>query len=372
MSATNPGLEALRSFSAEDYEHFAQFDNVVDETLKDASRALPADFYDNLRTGILRSLVAVAGGTRLRVRLVVDTNILLMDAFRVARGVPSTTGRLLESRFVELVAPSEIRAEARSHVVRDLPKGASLKAAQVHLEMLLSRLVILEGLSAEAYRRAAAQMTRRDPKDTPFLAVVIETGAEGVVSRDKKAFESLEGVKRWELRELSELVYVYESGTLALAVGATATDGLLRLAAALLRVVAAAVFEALQVIAAIIVGLAEGTTEALSRVPSWAWVALGLGLLGVLIGALLHEGFRDWLAGGISKVTDFLRTVGKAVVGALTALAGAIHDLLAWIWEVVVPLALIAGKLTVVAMGALFRRIILLIEECNRVAVSGT
>ena len=146
----NPALDLLERFETEDIEFFQQFDTIADDAVVRASRDMPADFYDELRTGILASLMSVIGGGRLTVTLVIDTNIIVGDAFRVAKGKPSTTERLMSSRFVGSVSPRDITREAREQVVKDLPKGASLEAAKMQAERLLSQIHVISGPSRSA------------------------------------------------------------------------------------------------------------------------------------------------------------------------------------------------------------------------------
>lgn len=364
--ATNPAVELLERFEAEDIEFFRQFDDAADDAVKKASRDLPAEYYEKLRHGILSSLMSVIGGGRLTVTLVIDTNIVVADAFRVAQGKQSTTERLMASRFVKLVAPRDIRVEAREKVVKKLPKGASLEVARKHLEALLAKIEIAAGVSAEALRRARASLADRDPEDAPFLAVLIHSQGEGIVSRDREAFDSLEGVKRWELKEMADLITVYESGTLALGIGAATSEALLELLSPVFTAVTGALLDAFSVFANIIVGLATGAAEALSHVPQWAWVVLGVVGAAVVIAALLNEDFREWLFAGFSSIGEVLYKSAKAIIDAAQTIARAVHDFLVWLWELIRPYIVAAGKAALVSAGVLYRRIFLLIDECNR------
>ena len=362
----NPGVELLERFEAEDVEFFRQFDDSADEVVRKISRELPPEYYENLRSGILSTLISVIGGGRVTVTLVVDTNIVVADAFRVAQGKPSSTARVMSSRFVKLVAPRDIASEAREKVIKKLPKGAALDIAKSHVEVLLRQIEVVDGASIEALQLARQKLADRDLDDVPFLAVLIDSEGEGIVSRDREAFESLEGIKRWELKEMADLVTVYESGTLALGVGAATSEALLALLSTVFTVVARAILEAFEIFAAIIVGVATGAAEALSRVPQWAWVVLGVVGAAVVIAAILNEDFREWLFAGLDSIGEILYKSAKAIIGAASTLIGAIHDFLVWVWETIRPYVLAAGKAALVGAGVLYRRISLLIDESTR------
>lgn len=368
----NPAIELLEKLQAEDIDFFKQFDEVADDAVARVSRQLPADFYEDVREGMLASLMSVIGGGRLRVTLVMDSCIVVADAFRVAQGKPSTTERLMASRFVRLVAPRDISREVRDQVVKDLPKNASLEIARLHVERLLSRIEVASDASVEALRTARAKLASRDPGDVPFLAVLIDSEGEGIVSRDKKAFDSLEGVRRWELREMAELVTVYESGTLALGIGATTGEALLDLGSKLLTTVARAIVEAFTIFANIIIGLASGAAEALAKVPPWAWVVLGVVGGAVAIAAILNEDFREWLWSGLTSIGQILYKAARTILEAVVALVRAVYAVLTALWELVRSAVLALGKASLVGAGVLLRRITLLIDECTQAVESAS
>lgn len=365
--APNVGLTYLERLGAGDLEFFKAFDQSADEAIRAASRELPAEVYQELRSGLLSGLTSVIGGGRLTVTLVIDSNILVADAFRVASGKPSSTDRLLASPFVRLVAPSDIVEEARTQVVEDLPKKASLEKAREHVEHLLSRVQVVENLPSIALESARQRLADRDTEDAPFLAMLIEAEGEGIISRDKEAFESLEGVKRWELREFADLVTAYESGTLALAIGAATTEAALELMAAVGNAVLAALMEAFSVFAGVVTALVKGTADALSRVPAWAWAVLAAVGGAVLVGAIFSKEFREWLLEGLSSIGDILLKAASTIIDAAKTIVRALHDLLVWLWDILGPAIIAAGKGAIVAIGVLLRRITLLIEECTKV-----
>ena len=173
--------------------------------------------------------------------------------------------------------------------------------------------------------RAREKLADRDIGDAPFLAVLIDSEGEGIVSRDREAFDSLEGVKRWELRDLAHLVDVYESGTLALGISAVTAEALLDLLSGLLTLVARAILEAFSIFASIIVGLATGAADALARVPPWAWAVLGVVAAAVALAAILNEDFREWLLSGLASIGEVLLEAARAIIGAAVALIRAVH-----------------------------------------------
>jgi hypothetical protein len=169
---------------------------------------------------------------------------------------------------------------------------------------------------------------------------------------------------------LADLVTTYESGTLTLGISAVTAEALLDVGTKVFTVIAKAIVEAFSVFASIIVGLATGAADALARVPTWAWVVLGVVGGAVAIAALLNEDFRDWLLTGLTSIGQILYKAARTIIEAAVALARAVHAFIVALWELVRPAALTAGKASLVAAGTLLRRISLLIDECTR-AVDG-
>ncbi len=165
---------------------------------------------------------------------------------------------------------------------------------------------------------------------------------------------------------MAELVTVYESGTLALGVGAVTGEALLDLGTKLFTAVAKAIVEAFTIFANIIIGLASGAAEALAKVPAWAWVVLGVVGGAVAIAAILDEDFREWLLSGLTSIGQILYKAARTIIEAAEALVRAIYAALVAFWELVRPAAVTLGKASLVGAGVLLRRITMLIDECTQ------
>jgi hypothetical protein len=111
----------------------------VREGLRRIARELPPGFHEEMRQALLEVTFRANGfhKSALRVKLLIDSNIIIAEAFRVAKGKPSTTERVLSSPFVEVFAPRLVWEEVEREIRKDLPKGASLERALAHAKRLL-------------------------------------------------------------------------------------------------------------------------------------------------------------------------------------------------------------------------------------------
>jgi predicted nucleic acid-binding protein len=320
----------------------------VRDGLEKFARELPPGFHEEMRQGLLEVIIEANGVKRspLKVRLVIDSNIIIAEAFRVGKGIPSTTERVLRSPFVEVYAPRIVWEEVEHVVRRDLPKGASLERALAHAHVLLGLVKDVSQVASWALERARAAIAAHSPEDVPVLAVAIESGADAVVSRDRRAFDAQREAKRWDFGKGVEVISSYETGSLSLAIaGVTAellSEALQRLGVWL----AAALEELLEIAAAFLGGLAAGLANAISRIPEWAvWVILGAGAVAALA-FIFHEGFRNWALDGLAKLGEALKPIVAALVESSKRLWAAVRVVLIVAWNLVVfvtPFIMAAG-----------------------------
>jgi len=341
----------LKDILEENWDRFAGLKLQAENGLKLLSRELPPDFYETLREELLRLFFRTKSGAKLKVRLVVDANIIIRDAFRVAKGLLSTTERFLSSSFVEMIAPPNIVQEVDNEIRRDLPHGASLETALSHAKSLLAKVRLTEA-KYEAYQSAMdliwSRVGKKSPSDVYFLGLAIETEADALLSGDKKAFEGLPHTRRWETGKAVQVMQTYETGTLTIFLAGVGFELSFKMFQRLVVLSLTALEDAAQVMASLVGLLAKGSLEALSSLPSWSF-AIILGAVGaILILALINKEFRDAFQGVLTKVIDGVNGLVHALFGSLEYFWAALRTILILIWNfaaptVVPPLIIIAG-----------------------------
>lgn len=360
----------LAEFRAANWEAFAGFEQSFERRFTQYSRSLPSRFYksirDDLNTIFGKSAGLLASGQivpNFRFKVVVDSNIIIQDSLAVAGGKPSTTNRILASPFVKVLAPSSIREECiRIIRARSKRRGVSTEVALHHAETLLRRIELVDPKEDPFVRKARDLIGSHSPEDVSFLAVALEFQTTAVVSRDKVAFDAQTVTRRWELRNLVESVVTFESGSLSVVLVGTGATVLLRALQTVVVAIAGAVFELLTLALRALAALVEGALDALARVPAWGWLAVAVVLVGVGIYAAQHPEFRDKVSEGIAALTEGIRKLGSAIVQAGAALLQGLHEVLVFLWNLLLPVT----AATVIVAGVLLRRMNALMTEATR------
>lgn len=360
----------LNEFRDANWPIFQEFESEFDRALAAYSRRLPPGFYRSIRKGLaeafgesVRTQPNVGSGFSFRFKVVIDTNIVVQDALAVAAGKQSTTERILASQFVTLVAPPEIREETERIIrARAKRKGLPVDAALNHARLLLTRVTVVEPREIPFLETARRAIGAHSPEDVTFLAVAIESGAVGIVSRDQAAFDKQSLVKRWDVRDLVGSVVTYETGALSAVIAGTGAKALLAALQGIIIAIAGALVELIGIAIQTLAALVQGAIDAIARIPAWGWVAVAAVLIGVGIYAATHPEFGDRVSQGIATLLNGVQTVGAAIVQACVALASAIHDLLVWLWNLLLPVTA-AG---VVVAGVFIKRMLALMREAQR------
>jgi hypothetical protein len=322
-----------------DYFGYGELESSAESTLTQLSRKLPPSYYGQIRSKLLEIMILTGLSGRLMAKTVIDSCIVVSDALRVASGKPSSTERILSSKFSEVLAPGDIRGEVERNIRASLEEGPALEVMR------------------------ARQLLADHQKDAPFLAVYFETEADAVVTHEKGTFEK-SGVEKWSLEKYVDVVVAFESGSLALVIAGTVIEGVTEAFLTLLVTLLQALADVIDAILAIAQALLAKSVDALYKLPDWVLaVLLGVGICAVLAYAY-HEGFRNWVDTGAAELR---RKLGAFITG-LAAFAQDVwkfvRELLILLWNTMLP---VTGALVVVG-GVLIRRIDRLLITYQRMA----
>jgi len=363
MTAKEP--VSIDDIMAESWDKFSTLHDKAETALKALSRELPPDLYESLKVELLGLIFPKGHATKLSVRLVIDTNIIIRDSFRVGKGKPSTTERILSSPFVELLAPPNIFEEVRETIQKDLPPGASQERALGHAMSILSKVKIATTKYAayeEAKKLIWPRVATSSPTDVHFLGLAIQTEADAVVSFDKKAFDHLPEMKRWELSKTVQVVQTYEAGTLSLFLVGMGFDLSSKMFQQLLVLVLKGLEEVVQIVVALTGLLVKGTIDALSYLPRWAW-AIVLGAVGVvLVLAIINHEFQTAFTETIAKVLDEIKIIFKGLFEALEYFWVAIKEILIMILNLTAPVVVPS---MIVITGVIFKTLAGLLRQAH-------
>ena len=357
----SPKREHLSDFMAENWGALAAYSGAAGRELDRVSRAIPASFYNGIFQSMNDFLNNRIGKGGIKIRLVIDSNIIVADAFRVAKGLGSSTARIFESEFIEPFAPPQIVDEVKETIEKDLPAQYPKHVAHAHAKQLLDRVKIVEPTSSLARAIAQARLETRDPDDQMFLALALESDAEAVVSRDKTAFDGQVGVSRWEMRKVATTVVSYEAGSLALVVTGAALEGIAKVVELVIVGLIRIVLEVASGIAKAVVAGIESLANAVAANPGLFLGGLLVAVVGVAIGAAISPEFKEFLGDSVEAIVSTVSAAAKALVAWLVKFARAVHAFLVWVWNVTLP----ATAILVASAGVLLGKILALADEVS-------
>jgi len=331
---------SIEDIIAENLGKFSSMHVRAEHALRNLSLELPPDFYESLKEELLELLLPKGQGRRIKLRLVIDTTVIIHDSFRVAKGKPSTTERFLSSAFVEMMAPPNIIDEVATQIRKDLPPGASLEKALSHARSLISRIKIASA-KYEAYEEArrliGSRIAGASQGDLYFLGLAIGTDTDAIVSSDKKAFDNLPRTRRWEVGKTVQIVQTFETGTLSLFIAGIGLDVSSKIFLQTLTLLFRGVAEVMQIVVAVTSTLVGKTLDTMSSLPKWAWALIVGALASVLIFALVNEDFQTKVTETVSKALSAFSTMFSNILEWVDYLWRGLREILILIWNFAAP-----------------------------------
>jgi predicted nucleic acid-binding protein len=239
-----------------------------------------------------------------------------------------------------MMAPPNILDEVSTKLREKLPRGASLEKALSHAKSLLSRVKIAT-VKYEAYEEAkrliGSRIANSSQGDLYFLGLAIEMEAEALVSSDKKAFDNLQTMRRWELSKTAQVVQTFESGTLTLFIAGVGLEASSRLFLQTMAFLLRGIVEVMQIIVSFTGMIAGRTLEAISSLPKWAWALILGALASVLILALVNEDLQEEVKETVSKALNAIWTMFLTLLEAVEYLWRGIKEILIIVWNTAAP-----------------------------------
>ncbi|HEV2165611.1 MAG TPA: hypothetical protein VGS23_01330, partial [Thermoplasmata archaeon] len=179
---------------------------------------------------------------------------------------------------------------------------------------------------------------------------------------DRRSIGAQSTVPAWRLGKGMSVVSAFETGSIALGIGAVTVELALR---ALEKVVVAfglALAGVIAIVVNFLASAASGIASAVASAPGWAQALLLAAFVGVGLLLIFSESFREKVVTGASRLMEVLAPYIERIVAAFKAIVQAISSALAWVWNAVI---LPVGAAAYVAGGVMLRSILELIELCE-------
>src|SRR5208283_1250836 len=140
LERTVPDQPTLTDLLNENWPAFRECKPAADEWLRETARGMPPKFHGDLRKALLSTFLDQVIEERrepLQLHLVIDSGIIVTDAFGVGRGFNSTTPRLLQSPFVKVYAPAKAWEEVPRKIREKHPENVDVQLALRQGELVL-------------------------------------------------------------------------------------------------------------------------------------------------------------------------------------------------------------------------------------------
>jgi len=311
-------IPQISDILTENSAELRRFRDEFDRNYRATVRMFPSDFIQKIRSFLLNALSSVLSNKQLKLKITIDTNIIVQDSIRLANGKASSTSMLLNSPYIDVFAPPNIEGEVIK-TLKDKFKNnsAKLNLAISHAKFILSKIKIVPLFSSKAINLASSALSNVDKKDVPFLAVAIETRSEAILSHDKKAFGTEQFVRRWSIEDFANIVLSYHEGTLAIVVMSETFELMLKVFAGLIAIISNMIRQIISYMTNFLKAIISGSLDILSKLPKWFLWFLILIIGGVTIAAALSESFRSQLKEGLSTLWDIIRHFAESIFNGL-------------------------------------------------------
>ncbi len=299
----------------------------VSNYIKKISRTVDPKVIEEIMNYLGPCVLKIVTNGNLKFSLVIDANIIISDAFRVASNKPSTTDRIFSSPFLDLIAPTVIVSEVNKQIKSDLPKNASLSLALAWAKKLLSKvkLVNSQDIIYKCNKGNLKQFEAKYGNDVYYLCLAMHSRSNGIISMDKKAFNhSNTSIKRFQLNDVVKLVVSQESGILVLSGISIGIYSISQLTYWILYILYSTILELLKYISNFLVLGILGINKLLEITPAWVWYIIAGFFISTGILFIFSKWFRNSV---VSKGSEFYEKIFTALKGLRIELVNSLNKL---------------------------------------------
>jgi predicted nucleic acid-binding protein len=307
-------LKSIIDLYDENWKQFPNMAKITDQVLDETIRKMPVEIITQLRQFILQGFLGTMSGHEFKFKLIIDTNVVVSDSIRVAKGKKSSTLHFLSSPFLSLMAPREIESEVIEKLNEKFKNDEKkLIIAKTHAKNILKCIKIVGNISGTAIQEARRLIADRDEDDIPFLALALESSADAILSYDKEAFDDLPNFQRLDVGPTTKLVLKYERGTFSFVIVGGSLEMLLPIFRDIIFWIFRCVISALETLIQIFGNIISGAIETLSKLPPWVFIIIGGVLICFMIAVILDDDFRDGIKDILNDALEILQPIIDAI-----------------------------------------------------------
>ena len=285
---------------------------IIDKFLDDESKGLSPDLLGWLKQQFEANIHQFIGENigKLRLGLVIDTNVAIQAITYYSKGKPSILFHLEKNPIFPIYAPVEIEEEISKYIHGEAKtkKNYNKEKLEEGWSKLKKILTIKDVVDKKIREKAINLIGKRDPCDVPFVSLFIEVGAVAILTEDHH-YDNL-SIQKFSIRDLDKIVATSHRGVYSFFLYHDIVPKIFELLAKLVVNLLKVIFQFFMFLFKIMKSLAKGAIDRvgklLSKIPPEVGImALLLGILGVVL--LAHD--KD-LRG---KITSPIKSAWKQV-----------------------------------------------------------
>jgi predicted nucleic acid-binding protein len=337
--------------------------------LDDVALSIPPKNFEWMQSIFESRLSDLLGSNWGRVSLVVvvDSTMINSAINNLVKGKGSIFLKLKDHPIFRLYAPPLLVKEVYKFISKQ--KGDKSKYIQAWME--ISQSLRFQNRVSDISKYIAGEITKRDPTDTAFVAVCIETGSDVILTYDKD-FTDLP-LKNMNIKQFRDVIFSYYRGLLSFIFVGELTPAVVSHLISYIGGFLKAVFDHLELIYNSIMGAVYKAGENIHRSLGEAarpfglaaeHLEIGLSVLG--IGAISYLLSDQKIRRGLeSSITNFIKQAGSE----LDKLIDWLEPLLVGLSEILKILQLIFPELARTALAhilSLVTNILWLLHEIRK------
>ena len=265
----------------------------------------------------------------MKITLVLDANTTINTIQSYDSTKKSILHHLKDNPMFSIIAPPIIEAEVLKFI-DDVEQQPSRKKLQTEWKKL-KKIIQIKEVTDKKIQDAALKLTaNRDPKDSQYVALYIETNSDAILTRDKD-FDDF-SVRKFDIEKLDHVVGTFHRGIYSFFIFHDALPLVLELSGKIVAAIIKNTLEFLTFMISIMKNVAtksfEKLIELFSNIPKGAQKAIGaILLIGGLI-SLIIIALRDDIRDNVSKkISIFVKKIKKILEKIIQWISNAIDVL---------------------------------------------
>jgi len=264
------------------------------------------------------------GKYELELVLIVDANIIFQEGLSLAKKGKSSLISISKSPFCRLLGPTWLLKELDKKIpIVAKENGVNERDLREAINEIIKNINIVEVRNENVYRLAASILGGRDPegKDVPYVALYLTVKSNGILTADED-IAAQSTIKTWnKVGFAGKIVSSFERGSISFLI---LGKGLPIVLAALYEVTIAVLcglWNVVKVIGNAVLSITASGVAALSALPDWVILAIGI----VAVVVAFRKEAQEWLIKNIfgpilKTIVDMLKGIYEIIKNVLLML----------------------------------------------------